>query len=366
MNDTSVKLSVVDVEKKYSAEYAEYAYGSSTNTDRPIAWGEDNELGALYWNCYTKSSTLKAIIDSCVNYALGDAINVSDEGAYWAQKVNRRGLTLRQLLEKMFLSLFIYNGYAVQVIYNKLGQVVELIPLDFRKCRINEDASKVFYNKKWGKWTSKYDTYDAFDPQNINMENPTQIFWYKSSSLSNIYPIPMYNGAIYDILTEIESSKYSLNTVTNGFAAKHVIQFPEAGNLTDEQKGDIEKAIKNKFCGPDASASFMLYWRNGDGDADKIEVTKIESDDNAERFLAIRNSVRENIFISCRMTPLLAGLPNIANGFSTQEYQDSLIIFLHNVIQPAQDVVIEGLEKMTGCEGAFAFVPYSTNFTKAE
>lgn len=361
-----IQLSVLDIEKKYLADYTEYTYGGTNNSDKPVGWGEDNQLPILYWNCYTKSSTLKAIIDSCVNYLLGDDIIVNDSAAAWRENVNRTGMTMRQLIEKLGLSLFIYNGFAVQVIYNKLGQVVELYPLDFRKCRVNENATKVFYSKKWTKYQTKAEEFDIFDPKHIDMNKPTQIFWYKSSSLSNIYPLPMYNGALYDILCEIESSRYSLNTISNGFAARHLIQFPENASLTDEQKKGIEDAIKTKFTGPDATASFMLYWRNGDGDAEKIEITKIEADDNAERFLAIRNSVRENIFISCRMTPLLAGLPNASNGFSTQEYTDSLVIFQHNVISPAQDVILESLSKITMTEDGITIVPYKITFDQTE
>jgi hypothetical protein len=357
----NLKLSVLDVESKYKVDYAEYSYGNSNNTDRPVGWGEDNQLPNLYYNCYAKSSTLKAIIDSCVNYTLGDDIFVNNQAAYWKEKVNRSGMTIRQFCEKIALSLFIYNGFAVQVVYNKLGQKVELFPLDFRKCRVNETGTKVYFSKTWSKYQGKYDTFDIYDPENLDPEKPTQIFWYKSSTLSNIYPYPMYNGAIYDCISEIESSRYSLSTITGGFAAKHLIQFPENSNLTDEQKSGIEEAIKNKFCGPDANASFMLYWRNGDSDADKIEVSKIESDDNAERYLAIRNSVRENIFISMRTSPMLCGLP-INSGFSTNEYRDSLQIFLKNVISPVQDIIRESFDKITGTKDGISIVPYAINF----
>lgn len=358
-DENSIKFSILDVEKKYKADYSEYTYGNQQ--DRPIGWGEDNQLPVLYYNCYSKSSTLKAIIDSCVNYTIGDAIQVGEGAKYWEQKVNRSGMSLRQFIERIALSMFIYNGYAVQIIYNKLGVPVELYPLDYRRCRVNEKATKVFYSKTWTKYQGKYEEFDAWDPDNIDPERPTQIFWYKSATLSNIYPFPMYNGALYDVLCEIESSRYSLSTIINGFSAKHLIQFPETAELTDEQKRGIEQAIKTKFTGPDADASFMLYWKKP-GDEKGIELMKIESDDDAERFLAIRNSVRENIFISMRTTPALCGLPNATNGFSTQEYSDSLSIFLKNVIAPIQDVIKEGLDKMTGTEGQITFVPYAITF----
>lgn len=361
----NIVLSVLDIEKKYKVDYTEYTYGNGTNTDRPVAWGEDNSLPALYMNCYSKSSTLKAAVMSQVDYVLGDDVIISDDAAYWKEKVNRNGLTMRQLVAKLAFNYAVYGGFAIQVIYNKMGGRVELFPLDFGRCRVSENGKKVFYNKKWGKWTAKYDTFDAFDPEHIDKDNPTQIFWYKPDYSSAIYPLPQYNGAIYDILTEIECSKFSLNTISRGFSARYLIQFPENNQLTDEQKEGIEDSIKNKFAGSDTDVNFMLYWRNGDSDADKIEVAKIESDDTPEKYLAIKDTARTNIFIAMRTSPLICGLP-VATTFSTDEFKDVFKLYSKTVIEPIQDVIKESISKVTGVNNAISFKKFDIDFERSE
>lgn len=361
MEENRIQLSVLDVESKYVVSPDETTYGNKNL----VTWGMDNQLPVLYHNCYNKSATLKAIIDGTINYVLGDDIVLDESAAYWREKVNRTGLTMRQLVSKMAFNLNVYGGIAIQVIFNKLGQVVELFPLDFGRCRTNEDGTKIYYAKKWTKYQTKSQEFDRFDPKNINKDNPTQIFYYKNDTTNSVYPLPPYAGALYDVLTEIECSKYSLNTVARGFSAKYLFNFPEANNLTDEQKEGIEEAIKNKFCGSENETNFMLYWKNEDGSG--IEVTKIESDETPERYIAIKDNARTNIFVAMRTTPLLMGLVNgISTGWATQEFSDSFKLFQKTVIKPQQDIIVEALEKITGAKNGIHIMPFVIDFGTQE
>ncbi len=361
MEENRIQLSVLDIESKYVVSPDETTYGNKSL----VTWGTDNQLPVLYHNCYNKSATLKAIIDGTINYVLGDDIVLDDSAAYWREKVNRTGLTMRQLISKMAFNLNVYGGIAIQVIFNKLGQVVELFPLDFGRCRTNEDGTKIYYAKKWTKYQTKSQEFDRFDPKNINKDNPTQIFYYKNDTTNSVYPLPPYAGALYDVLTEIECAKYSLNTVARGFSAKYVFNFPEANNLTDEQKDGIEEAIKNKFCGSENETNFMLYWKNEDGSG--IEITKIESDETPERYIAIKDNARTNIFVAMRTTPLLMGLVNgISTGWATQEFSDSFKLFQKTVIKPQQDIIVEALEKITGAKNGIHIMPFVIDFGTQE
>lgn len=361
MEENRIQLSVLDIESKYVVSPDETTYGNKNL----VTWGMDNQMPVLYHNCYNKSATLKAIIDGTINYVLGDDIVLDDSAAYWREKVNRTGLTMRQLISRIAFNLNVYGGIAIQVIFNKLGQVVELFPLDFGRCRTNEDGTKIYYAKKWTKYQTKSQEFDRFDPKNINKDNPTQIFYYKNDTTNSVYPLPPYAGALYDVLTEIECAKYSLNTVARGFSAKYVFNFPEANNLTDEQKSGIEEAIKNKFCGSENETNFMLYWKNEDGSG--IEVTKIESDETPERYIAIKDNARTNIFVAMRTTPLLMGLVNgISTGWATQEFSDSFKLFQKTVIKPQQDIIVEALEKITGAKNGIHIMPFVIDFGTQE
>lgn len=359
MEENRIQLSVLDIESKYVVSPDETTYGNKNL----VTWGMDNQLPVLYRNCYNKSATLKSIIDGTINYVLGDDIIIKDEAAYWREKVNRNGMTVRQLFSKLDFSLNVYGGIACQAIFNKLGQVVELFPLDFGRCRTNEDGTKIYYAKKWTKYQTKSQEFDVFDPKHIDKNNPTQIFYFKGDFTSSVYPLPPYAGALYDVLTEIECAKYSLNTVARGFSAKYILNLPEAANsMTDEQKHAMEEAIKEKFCGSENESNFLMYYRNGDSDADKLEITKIESDETPERYIAIKDNARTNIFVAMKATPVLFGLPNASNGFSTNEYRDSYKLFQKSVISPQQDILLEAFSKITGIKNGIEIVPFNITF----
>ena len=349
-----IRLSVLDIEKKYSFEISE----TTTDNSKPVQWGKANDAPVLYLNGYRNSATLQSIINGSVGYVLGDGIEVNAE--YWADKVNDRGMSMRQFVAQLAMNYFIYGGFAFQVIYNKLSNPVSLVPLDFRRCRVNEGKTKVWYNRKnWSKYAKAGEEFDAFNPKKVNPEKPTQIFWYGGDFVTSVYPFAPWHGALADVLTEIECSRYSLNTVSTGFAAKYIINFPENGNLTDEQKQGIEDAIKNKFGGTECDANFMLFWRNG---GEGLDIKKIETDDTSEKYVALKDSARQNIFVSMRATPVLFGLPNASNGFSTNEYADSLKVFEKTVIDPVRDIIKEAIDKVTGVENSISIVPLTINF----
>lgn len=353
MKQENIKLSVLDIQEKYSTDISETIYG----IDQIVQWGPDNNAPILYRNCARQSATLKSIIDGSVNYVLGDDVVVN--AALWKEKVNRRGMTMRQFVANLALSYFTYGGYAFQIIYNKLMVPVELIPLDFSKIRTNESGSKVWYSKKnWTKWSQKGECYSAYNPKTIDPENPTQIYYFKGDFTDAVYPRPVWYGALTDVLTEIECSKYSLNSVSNGFQARYVMNLPEANNLTDEQRQGFEEAIKNKFCGSEAPSNFLIYW--SDDGTKKIEVSKIDEDTTSERYIAIKDNARDNIFISMRATPNLFGLPSKTN-FNTQEYQSAFKLFDRTVINPVRDIICEGINKVLG-EKAVEIIPFTINF----
>lgn len=351
----TIKLSILDTEKKYSYEIDEKTYGAN----QMVQWGADNAAPLLYRNCYRNSATLKSIIDGSVNYVLGDNIIVN-AGA-WQKEVNRRGMTMRQFVAHLAMSFLTFGGYAFQVVYNRLFIPVELFPLDLTKIRTNESGSKVWFNKKgWAKYSTKAEEFDAWNPEKIDPEKLTQIFVFKGDFTSNVYPLPPYYGAIADVLTEIECGRYSLNSVTNGFSGKYIINFPEANNLTDEQKRGIEDAIKKKYSGSEAEANFLMYWSE-DGDK-KIEISKIEGDDTPDRYIAIKDNARQNIFISMRATPNLFGLPTATTGFNSQEYTAAMKLFERTVIDPIRDGIKESISKVVGVENAIQFVPFTISF----
>lgn len=353
----NIKLSVVETAKKYSYDPDETVYG-----DRQIvSYGKDNNLPQLYRNCYLESATLKSIIDGAVCYILGEEVVVNDSGANWQKEVNHKGMTMRQFIANIALSYMIYGGFAYQVIYSKLNTIAEVYPLDFRKCRTNESGTKVFYSKKgWTKYGNKCEEFDRFDRDKINPEKRTQIVYVKGDYSTSVYPTPIWKGALNDVLTEIECGKYSLNSVSNGFSAKYVLNLPDAGNLTEEQKKILEKRIEEKFCGTETDSNFMIYYY-GDKES-QMNIAKIEADDAPDKFVAIKDNARSNIYTALRTTPNLMGLPTATTGFNSQEYSAAFKLYQKTFIKPIQDIILENVNRVLGLVNGVEITPFLITF----
>ena len=355
MNDIKIELSVLDTEGRFNYEYDENTYGA----DDIVSYGKDNDAPKQFKYCYMNSATLKSVVDGSVNYILGEEVVVNDEGATFKDKVNRNGMTMKDIVAKSALSYQIYGGFAIQVIYNKLGVPVELFPLDFSRCRLNEKGDKVFYSKKnWSKYGTKAEVYDVFNLKKINIEKPTQILYVKGDFTNNVYPLPEWFGAMRDVLTEIEASKYALNSISNGFSARYLINLPDGAGMDNTQREAIEEAIKSKFCGTDTDTNFMIYYADG---SDRAEISKIESDDANERFISIKDNARSNIYTAMRCTPNLMGLPTATTGFNSQEYSSAFKLYQKSVIQPIQDKIVKAINGVIG-DNAISIIPFQIIF----
>ena len=332
-------------------------YEENTNTKGPVWWGADNAFPQFVNMLYGESATVRAIIDGTAFYICGNGIDVQEGAAKFAEKVNRQGQTINDICEQLATDLMKLNGFAIQIIYDKLGSVAELYALDFTRIRVSSDGKKIFYAKRWGQYTGKYKAYDAFDKSNIDPENPTQIFYFKGGART-VYPRPIWEGAFRDVLAEINASKLVLNSMANGLAAKSIITLPnDNGLLTDDEKDAIEKSIKTKFTGPDADSSFFLYFREqAQGD---IKVDTIKQEDESPKFVNYKKSARENIFTAFRCSPNIFGLPNNNQGvFSKDSYKDAFELYNKTQVKPRQRMIERAFDRILGSEQTISFLPF--------
>ena len=351
-------LSFIDTVAKYTEDDLSCSERVYTG-DKPVFWGIRNAYSNLIQNCFLQSPTLRACSQSFTDFVCGNGITIID-AARWKDKVNRYDETLEDIIAKMAQSYFLYGGWCLQVIYSKAFTIAEIYCVDFAKCRINESKTKVYYYPKGCTTYGKYDTYDMFNPEKIDPEKKTQMLWYNGTAAPTLYPSAPWTSALSDVLTEIETSKFSLATVSGGFMAKHVISIPDGGSLTNEQKKDIENGIKDKFTGSDAKSNFMIYF-NGGVDGQEIKIDRIETDNSAESYLAIRDTAKSNIFSACRTSPLIMGMGQ-SNTLSTSEFSDAYNIYNRTVILPVQKKIERCFNKLFRVDNAFKINKFTIDF----
>lgn len=353
-NQNSLKLSVVDVEAKYKIDNTE------TISSGMVSWGPSNDIPKLYINCYEKSATLKATIDQSLNYVLGDGVEINPDAGMWQGEVNRRGETLEDIIAHAAQDYLITGNWCWEIIYNKIGVPVEIYSVDVTKCRLSEDKSKVYYSKKnWTRYQSKAEEFGRIGYAEYDPSKPAMMYFYNGTGVRTTYNKAPWSAAMDDVLCEIEGSRYSLNSVANGFACRYLLSLNGA-QLTDSQKQIIEDGIREKFTGADAT-NFMIYYSESD---ETIDVKKLEANEDAENFQNIRNGARENVMVSLRMSPLLLGLGAAVGGtgFSTQEFSDSYKLYDRTVAEPIRRIIEKSLDKALGLKNLVRIIPFNIKF----
>lgn len=334
------------VETESNVIIPEYKETLPGNDDQFVKFGPantyPNDLRTLAKESVTASSVINGICEYMkgVNYEFNiDSKNITVE------RVNTMGDTMDELLESCIRDQVTFGGFALQVIYNKLGEIAELynIPMEF--LRTNESRTKFWFSKKWTKYSAKSNEYPAFDKSQTDKLVPSEIFYCVNSGRLQTYPISFFTPVLYDMASEATSGKYIVKTLESGISARYVISLPNAQNLTDEQKQDIEDGVKSKFTGIENAGEFMLYFNNGD---QGLEVEKIDNDDSGQTFNAISDAASLRIYKAMHATPNLFGDPSQSSGFNSNEYEEALKVFKKMTLVPLARTVQKGFNQVLG------------------
>lgn len=301
-----------------------------------------NDLRQLCKESVTASSVINGVCEYMkgVKYEYNiDSKNITPES------INTLGDTMDELIESCVRDQVTFGGFAIQVIYNKLGEIAELynIPLEF--LRTNESRDRFWFSKKWSRYSTKSIEYPAFDKSQTDVLVPSEIFYRTNSGRLQTYPISFFTPVLYDMLSESVSGKYIAKTLESGISARYVISLPNAQNLTDQQKQDIEDGIKAKFTGIENAGEFLLYFNNGD---QGLEVEKIDNDDSGDAFNAISDAASLRIYKSMHATPALFGDPSQSSGFNSNEYEEALKVFKRMTLVPLARTIEKGLCQVLG------------------
>lgn len=315
-----------------------------------LSYGSDNLYPNYLWNLYLRSAVMQSIINGIVDYVVGKKIEYNENIGIYGDEINNDGESIEDVVKKLVNDYMIFDGFAIQIIYNNGGEVSELYALDFIKCRVDEDITKVFYCNDW-KHPKNVLEYDVFD---TNHRHGSQILYFNGHHTRGTYPIPRYSGAITAIETSTEISNFHLNELLNGFTSSAIINFNN-GIPTDEVKAVIEKQIKEKFTGSENAGRFLVSWNDGKDNSATIE--RLSEDNFDERYSALRNDTYKEIFIAFRAPGQLFNF-TIDNGlFNRDEYDQAFALFNSTVIIPIQKDFIRVFNKIFNMDNAIQFVP---------
>ena len=128
------------------------------------------------------------------------------------------------------------------------------------------------------------------------------------------YSLPSYVQGLQYADMEEEISNYCINHIKNGLSFGYIINFNNGGNLTDEQKDDIERMIKKKLTGSTNAGKFILSFN--DNREAEVTVVPLEVNDAHSQWEFLTKEARQQIITAHGAYPNLFGI-NAGNGFAS-------------------------------------------------
>ena len=331
-----------------------------------VEWGTRNAYPDYLLDLYNNVPTLRSIINGNIDYVAGDDVTILPlQEEFTNQEMNRRGDTIREQVKDIAKDFEIYGGFALQVIRNLAGEVAEVYYVDMRYLRTNKEGDVFYYSEKWGK-SSRTDmvVYPAFMPK-IEWEklsdeernrHASSILFVKNVH-TQVYPAPLYAASVKACEIERLIDEFHLSDINNHFVSSAIINFNN-GDPGQEIKSEIERGFNEKFCGASNGGRVAFSWNPNKESATDIVEFKME--DFGERYKALSQHSRTQIFTSFRAIPLLFGLTSEANtGFSTEEFEQSFKLYNRTQIQPVQRMICDAYDKIYGKRGVLTIRPFS-------
>ena len=181
-----------------------------------IFYGEKNLFPQTLIELYDSSAMHHTAIDAITAGIIGEGIDIIG-----SEYINSKGETIDELFEKIALDYSIYQGYAINVIWNKertkISEIYHLPFANVRSGKPNEEdeVEEYMFSSNWANLRKyPYQTYRAFDATDNKGDNASQIYYcYNYTPGNEVYPLPSYVAAMSDISLDAQVSVASTRII---------------------------------------------------------------------------------------------------------------------------------------------------------
>lgn len=316
---------------------------NSTSTDRFVPYGLNNLYPNFLLKLYNESPLHKGIINSKIDYIIGDGVTVKGGDTAVILKPNAKD-SFPEFISKLVNDYLIFNYYAVEVVYNKLGNPIQYNHVPAHKVRCNRDRSKFWYSNDWFREPNINVSYDYWKP-GINADCTNKLFFFTSysPSVNNIHPIPDYSGAIKSLETDIAIRDFQINNIENQFSVSSIITF-FGGMPNDEVKRETVRKITNAYTGANGG-KMIIGFENKDGQAP--DVKNIAPSEWEKAYIEVKKDVLQDILTAhSAVSPLLFGIKTEGQLGGATELETAYEIFKNLFVKNRRNELESGLNKL--------------------
>jgi len=310
--------------------------------------GKQNSFYQYVIDRFNGSPTNSAIIDSYCNLIYGSGLRSKNVNtSAW---INFVSIFSSKELRKIISDFELFGEASIQVIKSKdkksLGAIYHIPKQQIVPCLENEEGAidGYWHSKDWSnpqKYTPTY--YPAFGTSKEDIEIYC-IKPYKAGK--NYFSDPDYLSALPYAEMEEELANFYINSIKKGLSAGYIINIPDGGTYSPEEKDDLENKIKAKLTGSPNAMNFVISFNGRDA-----EITVIPfpvNDAQHKQWEYLTGESRQQIMTGHKVvSPKLFGIMSEGGlGNNANELDEAEAQLMKRVIQPKQRYITEALEEI--------------------
>jgi predicted transcriptional regulator len=306
-----------------------------------VTFGADNLYPDFLIELFNKSPKHNAIVSAKASYIAGIGTEVfgsnTEEIAKAEAKLKNINAyeTYEELKAKVAYDAELFNGFAVEVIWNKAKTAPsEFYHIPFKDIRKGLEGDYVYC----ADWTDNKAEKIHYQPYNPITRESKQIYYcqfYRPGQ--GEYPLPDYVGALKYIEVDTEISNYYLNSIKNGFTAQTHIQLFK-GIPTPEEARATARRFKENYQGTDNAGGLIIQYN--DPTEKESVINNLQPSDFDKQFDLLNKTVQQEIFVAHKVnSPMLFGVRVEGQLGGRSELIEAYEMFHHAYIEPRQQKI---------------------------
>lgn len=312
-----------------------------------VLWGGDNLWPRHSIDLYNYSAINRACLNAKRDAVWGEQLKIDgqDSNLYMVNGSE----SLRSVYKKTALDFVIHNGFALNVVKNKLGDgISEFYHMDISKLRsgkvdYRDYVHEYYYSSDWlNSRVNKPFKIPAFD---ISDPTPSQIYWYMGYAPNQTYyPMPDWIGSRVATEIDINIKNFHLQNLQNGFFPSIFISLNN-GIPSEEERSQVYRHLTDKYSSTNNAGGLFLNF--AEDKEHEPTITPLSLNNSDQFYRDMDEIVRNTILTGHRITsPKLLGIETPGSLGGKSEVIEGYEHFLRTTIVPIQDQLLEQFEKI--------------------
>lgn len=306
-----------------------------------VTFGADNLYPDFLIELFNKSPKHNAIVSAKASYVAGIGTDVFGQNTSDIAKAQAKLKQINayesyeELKAKIAYDAELFNGFAVEVIWNKAKTAPsEYYHIPFKDIRKGLEGDFVYCED----WTNPKAEKIHYQPYNPITRESKQLYYcqfYRPGQ--GEYPLPDYVGALKYIEVDTEISNYYLNSIKNGFTAQTHIQLFK-GIPTPEEARATARRFKENYQGTDNAGGLIIQYN--DPTEKESVISNLQPSDFDKQFDLLNKTVQQEIFVAHKVnSPMLFGVRVEGQLGGRTELIEAYEMFHHAYIEPRQQKI---------------------------